>query len=86
MMRNTAISFSVCVNQIDDRITRFESELGGEFKLITDRDLELITIMHYNEDILTDMKKDKLMLFEEKLPEIVQLVVRSLPKMTRKES
>ncbi|HMT54691.1 MAG TPA: aspartate kinase [Saprospiraceae bacterium] len=86
MMRNTAISFTVCVNNIPDRIKKFESELGAEFKMITDNDLELITIRHYNEDILKDMKKNKLILFEERLSDTVQMVVRNLPKMKRKET
>lgn len=85
MMRNTAISFSVCVNNIPDRIKKFEKELGTEFKMIQDNDLELVTIRHYNEDILKDMKKNKLILFEEKLQDTVQMVVRNLPKMKRKE-
>lgn len=85
MMRNTAISFSVCVNNIPDRIKKFETALGHEFKMVTDPDLELITIRHYNEDVLKDMKKNKLILFEEKLSDTVQMVVRNLPKMKRKE-
>ncbi|HLO54099.1 MAG TPA: aspartate kinase [Saprospiraceae bacterium] len=85
MMRNTAISFSVCVNNIPDRIKKFEKELGTEFKMIQDNDLELVTIRHYNEDILKDMKKNKLILFEENLQDTVQMVVRNLPKMKRKE-
>lgn len=85
MMRNTAISFSVCVNNIPERIKKFETELGDEFKMITDNDLELVTIRHYNEDILKDMKKNKLILFEEKLSDTVQMVVRNLPKMKRKD-
>ncbi len=85
MMRNTAISFSVCVNNIPERIKKFETELGNEFKLIADNDLELITIRHFNEDILKDMKKNKLILSEERLQDTVQMVVRNIPKMKRKE-
>lgn len=85
MMRNTAISFSVCINNIPDRIKKFEKELGSEFKLISDNDLELITIRHFNEDILKDMKKNKLILFEERLQDTVQIVVKNLPKMKRKD-
>lgn len=85
MMRNTAISFSVCVNHIPERIKKFEVELGSEFKMITDNELELVTIRHYNEEILKDMKKNKLILFEEKLSDTVQMVVRNIPKMKRKD-
>ena len=85
MMRNTAISFSVCVNNIADRIKKFETELGHDFKMISDNDLELVTIRHFNEDVLKDMKKNKLILFEERLQDTVQMVARNLPKMKRKE-
>ncbi|MBK8514792.1 MAG: aspartate kinase [Saprospiraceae bacterium] len=85
MMRNTAISFSVCVNNIPDRIKKFETELGHDFKMISDNDLELVTIRHFNEDVLKDMKKNKLILFEERLQDTVQMVARNLPKMKRKE-
>jgi aspartate kinase len=85
MMRNTAISFTVCVNNIPERIRKFEKELGTEFKMVTDNELELMTIRHYNEDILKDMKQNKVILFEEKLQDTVQMVVRNLPKMKRKD-
>ena len=86
MMRNTAISFSVCVTNIPDRIKKFEIELGNDFKMVTDNDLELVTIRHYNEEILKEMKKNKLILFEEKLSDTVQMVARNLPKMKRKDN
>ena len=85
MMRNTAISFTVCVNHAPERIERFGSALGDEFKLTNDHDLELITIRHYNDEILAEMKKDRLVLFEEKLQETVQMTVRKLPVMRRKD-
>ncbi len=86
MMRNTAISFTVSINFQPDRIKKFEAELGDEFKMVTDTDLEMITIRHYNDEILQDMKKEKLVLFEDRVQETVQLVVRNLPKMRRKET
>jgi aspartate kinase len=85
MMRNAAISFSVCVTNIPDRIKKFEVELGSEFKMIMDDDLELITIRHYNEDILQSMKKNKLILFEERIHQTLQMVVRNVPTMKRKD-
>ena len=86
MMRNTAISFTVCVNNIPERIQKFEASLGSEFKMVTDNDLELITIRHFNDEVLKDMKKNKLILFEERLQDTVQMVVRNLPRMKRKEN
>ncbi|MCZ2340000.1 MAG: hypothetical protein LC127_17790 [Chitinophagales bacterium] len=85
MMRNTAISFSVCVNNVPERIAKFEKELGTEFKLIADNDLELITILHYNDAVYSEMKKDKLVLQEEKYADMVQIVARNIPKMKRRD-
>lgn len=86
MMRNTAISFTVCINFHPERIKKFEAELGHEFKMVTDTDLEMITIRHYSDEILQDMKKEKLVLFEDRVQDTVQLVVRNLPKMRRKDT
>lgn len=84
MMRNTAISFTVCVNQVLDRIEKFHADINGEFKTLRDDDLELITIRHYTPDILKDMKRNKLILFEERLSDTVQMVTKSLPSMKLK--
>lgn len=85
MMRNTAISFTVCIDTMPDRIAKFEKELGTEFKMIQESGLELMTIRHYNDEVLAQMKAKKLILFEEKLQDIVQLVTKSIPTMKRKE-
>lgn len=86
MMRNSAISFTVCVNNVNERIEKFKIALGQDFKVVMDENLELITVRHFNEDVLMDMKAHKLILFEEKLSDTVQLVVRNIPRMRRKDS
>lgn len=84
VMKNSAISFSVCINQVQDRMVKFIDELGQEFKVVVDENLELITIRHFNDSVLQDMKSGKLVILEEKLKDTVQLVVSDLPKMVRK--
>lgn len=84
MMRNTAISFTVCVTQVPERIKRFEDDIQIDFKTLRDEDLELITIRHYSIELLKDMKKNKLILFEEKLSDTVQMVVKPIQSMKRK--
>lgn len=86
VMKNSAISFSACINVVKDRMDKFIHELGQEFKVIVDENLELITIRHYNDGVLQDMKAGKLVIMEEKLKDTVQLVVSDLPKMVRKSS
>ena len=84
MMRNTAISFSVCSNDYEDRISDLYTDLKEEFNMVVDRDLELITIRHYTEDLVTKLKKGKIILFEERLQQTIQMVIKDVPDMIRK--
>ncbi len=83
MMRNTAISFTVCVQDIPERLENLANALGREFNVVKDDQLELITIRHYNQDALDELKRGKLVLFEERLSDTVQIVVKSLPRIIR---
>ena len=85
MMQNTAISFVVCVNDIDDRVARFSQRIQERFKVRIDRNLELITVRHYQEEMLANLRRRKIVLLEERLPKTVQLVLKNIPMMIRKE-
>ncbi len=85
MMQNTAISFAVCVNDIDDRIKRFSDSIQEDFKVVVDRNLELITVRHYQKELLENLKIGKIVLLEERIRQTVQLVVKNVPIMKRKE-
>ena len=78
MMRNTAISFTVCTNNWPDRIKAFEAELGDQYTLQKDSDLKLITIRHYTEDVVNSFTIGKLVLFQERLKNTVHIVVKEL--------
>lgn len=85
MMQNTAISFAVCVNDIDDRIQRFTDSIQKNFKVVVDRNLELIAVRHYQKELLQNLKTNKIVLLEERIRQTVQLVVKNVPLMQRKE-
>ena len=84
MMQNSAISFNVCVNDIDDRVDRFAEKIQDAFKVIIDRNLELYTIRHYHDDVLNNLRRGKLILMEERTGENVQMVVKDMPVMARR--
>ena len=85
MMQNTAISFVVCVNNIDDKVYQFAKSIEKEFKVTIDNDqLELITVRHYMPQTLDMLKDGKIILLEERLPRTVQLVAKNIPRMKRK--
>lgn len=84
MMQNTAISFNVCFNDVDDKVDRFAEILEKDFKVIIDRGLELITIRHYEPNTLESLRRGKVVLLEERLPKTIQMVVKTVPVMRRK--
>lgn len=84
MMQNTAISFNIVVNDIDDRVARFCQLIDEKFKTTVDRDLELITIRHYSTEVSESMRRGKVMLLEGRLPLTLQMVVKEVPVIKRR--
>jgi aspartate kinase len=85
MMQNTAVSFTICVPNVPDRIEKFVKEVSDEFKVKVEQGLELITIRHYTEDTITSLKKGKIVLFEERIRNTMHMVVKNVPTIERKE-
>lgn len=85
LMRNTAISFTVCISDRPNRIGRFLDEIQKEFEIEDDRNLELVTIRHFQEPVVNELKNGKIVLFEERIPKTVQLVLKPVPVLKRKE-
>lgn len=84
MMQNTAISFSICVPTISDRIDTFITAVSDEFRVKREDGLELITIRHFNEETIASLKKNKIVLFEERIRNTLQMVVRTVPVVERR--
>ena len=84
MMQNTAISFVVCFNDTDDKVDRFIDMITKEFKVILDRNLELITVRHYTRELLDMLREGKIVMLEEHIQRTVQMVVKDVPVMKRK--
>lgn len=78
LMQNTAISFSVCVNDIDDRVDRFAKMIEKDFKVMIDRNLQLISVRHYQPEVLHNLKQGKILLLESVTGKTVQMVVKDM--------
>ena len=65
MMQNSAISFSVCVDE-DARLDELVKELQKEFKVTFNEDVTLLTIRHYNEEIIEQLIDGRSVLLEQK--------------------
>lgn len=75
MMQNTAISFSVCVKNLPDRIHEFIQKLEEDFSISKQDDLTLLTVRHYKEEMLADLIKDGKVLLEERIRDTLQMVI-----------
>jgi len=84
MMQNTAISFSICVNNTENKVAGFTKSIETDFKVKIEEGLELITVRHYNKPILEELKQGKIIFLEERIRKTVQLVMKNVPIMKRK--
>ncbi len=84
MMQNTAVSFTICVPYVADRIETFIDGISDEFKVKIETGLELITIRHYTEETIASLKKNKIVLFEERIRNMLHMVVKNVPLIERK--
>jgi aspartate kinase len=86
LMQNSAISFSICVNHHPERIAKLLEAIQDDYQVIMDENLELITVRHYKPELLGELKRNKMVLLEERIPKTIQLVMKNVPLMQRIEN
>lgn len=84
MMRNSAISFTICTHNVSERINPLMEDLKSNFNIVRDDGLELITVRHYNQSTVDGLKKDRVLIFEERLGNTLQMVVKQVKVIQRK--
>jgi aspartate kinase len=80
VMQNTAISFSVCVDDDELRTPQLIADLQNSYKVLFNKNVELATIRHYNQETIERVTKDKEILLELKSRNTVQLVMKNKNK------
>jgi len=78
LMQNTAISFSVAVDNQPDKLARLIPLLKEDFRVVYNEGLELITIRYYDQATIDRVLVNKKLLLEQKSRYTVQLVVKDL--------
>lgn len=76
MMQNSAISFSVCVNEEAYKLTPFMESLQADFDILYNNGLTLITIKNYQEIVIDQLKTDKQLFIEQRTRKNYQMVVQ----------
>ena len=74
LIQNSAISFSVCVDNRFDTLELLLKQLKAKFKVQVYEDVSLYTIRHFTDKILRSFEKDKTVLLKQVTQNTVQFV------------
>ncbi len=74
VIQNSAISFSVCVDNIYDNLDKLLHHLKAKFKVTCHENVSLYTIRHYNEAAINQIEEGKTVLLKQLTQETVQIV------------
>ncbi|MCK5443659.1 MAG: aspartate kinase [Maribacter sp.] len=76
LIQNSAISFSVCVDNKFGRLQDLLNLLKSRFKVVCHEGVSLYTIRHFNSDAIASLQNGKEILLEQRANSTVQLVVK----------
>ncbi len=78
LMQNSAISFSVCVDNNANKLPKLISDLSIPYKVKYNENLELITIRNYSQEIIAKVVHQRKIVLEQKSRVTVQLLVTDI--------
>ena len=78
LMQNSAVSFSICVDNDKDKIPKLLENLSGCYKVLFNKNLELATIRHYKEDTINRILNNQRVILEQKTRQTARFVI--MPK------
>ena len=76
VIQNSAISFSVCVDNKFHNLEKLLNTLRSKFKVTHYENVSLYTIRHFTEAAITGLQKEKEILLEQRAEQTIQLVVK----------
>ncbi len=76
LIQNSAISFSVCVDNKFNNIDKLIEFLKAKFKVSFNKGVSLYTIRHFDEEAINRIEKDKDVLLKQTTRETIQFVVK----------
>lgn len=76
LSQNGAIHLWYCVDNRLEKIDQLASDASGLCDVQLEKNLTLLTIRHYNEEIITHLTSDKDILLEQKTKETIQILMR----------
>lgn len=76
LIQNSAISFSVCVDNKFKNVDKLIEILKAKFKVTYNKGVSLYTVRHFDEQAIQNIEKDKQILLKQLTRETIQLVVK----------
>ncbi len=76
VMQNSALNFSICMDDDPGKLSALIARLGDDFRVLYNKNLELITIRYYDQPTIDRVTVGKKVLMEHKSRYTVQLVVQ----------
>lgn len=76
MMQNSAISFSVCIDNDKYKFNNLILELQNQFKVYYNDNVQLMTIRNYDQETITKLSENKIILIEQRSRNNYQMVIK----------
>ena len=76
VIQNSAISFSVCVDNMYNNLDKLLQHLKAKFKVSCDENVSLYTIRHYNKSAINQIETGKTVLLKQLTQETLQIVTK----------
>lgn len=76
LMQNSAISFTVCMDDNPKKREQLRTALMDEFLIYYNEGLEMITIKNYNQEAINELMKDKQIIIEQRSRNNFQMVFK----------
>jgi aspartate kinase len=76
LIQNAAISFIACIDNREDKVTALIKELGKDYKVSINDNVNLLTVRHYNPEIVFELTKGKQILLRQETRKTLQVVMK----------
>jgi len=76
LMQNSAISFTICMDDNPKKREQLMNGLNDEFKIYYNEGLEMITVKNYNQDTIDELMKGKEVIIEQRSRNNFQMVFK----------
>jgi aspartate kinase len=75
-IQNSAISFSVCIENNYDHLEPLILQLKAKYNVRVDQSVDLFTVRHYTASAIKEIEKNKTVLMKHITPETVQIITK----------